>query len=100
MVKMAKRRRAKQDKPARLLAMDTTADVQRELVGTVEAAEILGLRTEYVRQLARDGEIWSDHRFGQRCPVYDAIELRERAARMAAERAAGKRPGRPPHSDA
>lgn len=71
-------------------------DVERELVGTGDAAKILGLRAEYVRQLARDGEIWCDHRFGKRCPVYDAIELRERAERIATERAAGKRPGRPP----
>lgn len=97
---MAKKRRAKQDTPAKLLAVDMATDTERELVGTAEAAQILGLRPEYVRQLARDGEIWSDHRFGQRCPVYDAIELRERASRIAAERAAGKRPGRPPHSGA
>lgn len=95
---MAKKRRAKTDVPARLLAVDTATDTQRDLVGTAEAAGILGLRPEYVRQLARDGEIWSDHRFGQRCPVYDANELRERAAKIAAERAAGKRQGRPPHS--
>lgn len=96
---MAKKRRAKQDRPAKLLAVDMATDTQRELVGTAEAAEILGLRPEYVRQLARDGDIWSDHRFGKRCPVYDAIELRERAERIAAERAAGKRQGRPPHSE-
>lgn len=84
--------------PAKLVAMDATANVKRELVGTAEAAQILGLRSEYVRQLARGGEIWSDTRFGQRCPVYDAIELRERAEAIARERAAGKRPGRPPHS--
>jgi len=93
---MAKKRRASLDKPAKLLAMDTATETERELVGTAEAAEILGLRAEYVRQLARDGEIWSDHRFGKRCPVYDAVELRERAERTAAARASGKRPGRPP----
>lgn len=93
---MAKKRRAQLDKPAKLLAMDATAAVERELVGTAEAAKILGLKSTYVRQLARDGDIWSDHRFGERCPVYDAIELRERAERIAAERAAGKRQGRPP----
>ena len=90
---MAKKR---VDKPARLLAVDATANVKRELVGTAEAAKILGLRPEYVRQLARDGDIWCDTRFGERCPVYDALELRARAARMASERAAGKRQGRPP----
>lgn len=90
---MAKKRL---DKPAKLVAMDATANVKRELVGTAEAAKILGLRAEYVRQLARDGEIWCDTRFGQRCPVYDALELRERAARTASERAAGRRQGRPP----
>ena len=96
---MAKKRRAQLAKPARLLAMDAATEIERDLVGTSEAAEILGLRPEYVRQLARDGEIWSDSRFGRRCPVYDANELRERAAKIAAERAAGKRPGRPPHSE-
>lgn len=78
--------------------MDAATDIERDLVGTAQAAEILGLRPEYVRQLARDNEIWSDTRFGKRCPVYDANELRERAERIAAERAAGKRQGRPPHS--
>ena len=97
---MAKKPRAKKTKPARLLAVDAATDIERDLVGTAEAAQILGLRPEYVRQLARDGEIWSDTRFGQRCPVYDANELRARASQMAAERAAGKRPGRPPHSGA
>jgi hypothetical protein len=87
---------AKSRKAARLVAVDATANVERELVGTAEAAKILGLRPEYVRQLARDGEIWSDTRFGQRCPVYDAIELRGRATKIATERAAGKRQGRPP----
>lgn len=95
---MAKRPRAKQSKPSRLLAVDAATDIERDLVGTAQAAEILGLRPEYVRQLARDNEIWSDTRFGKRCPVYDANELRERAERIAAERAAGKRQGRPPHS--
>lgn len=97
---MAKKGRAKIDKPARLLAMDTATDTERDLVGTAEAAKILGLRPEYVRQLARDGDIWSAEWFGKRCPVYDAIELRERAAKIAEERAAGKRTGRPPHSEA
>jgi hypothetical protein len=79
--------------------VDAATDIERDLVGTAEAAQILGLRPEYVRQLAREGEIWSDHRFGKRCPVYDANELRERAGRIAEERAAGKRQGRPPHSE-
>jgi len=97
---MAKKPRAKHDKPARLLAVDAATDIERDLVGTAEAAVILGLRPSHVRKLARDGEIWSDERFGERCPVYDANELRKRAAKIAAERAAGKRPGRPPHSGA
>lgn len=96
---MAKKRRAQLGKPARLIAVDAATATERDLVGTAEAARILGLRPEYVRQLARDGDIWSDERFGKRCPVYDANELRDRADRIAAERAAGKRPGRPPHSD-
>lgn len=96
---MAKKKRARQDKPARLLAVDAATDIERDLVGTADAAKILGLRPEYVRQLARDGEIWSDDRFGKRCPVYDANELRDRAERISAERAAGKRQGRPPHSE-
>ena len=76
--------------------MDVATDTERELVGTAEAARILGIRPTHVRQLARDKEIWSDHRFGKRCPVYDAIELRDRAESIASERAAGKRQGRPP----
>lgn len=93
---MAKKRRAALDKPAKLIAMDTATELERELVGTTEAAKILGVKATHLRQLARDGEIWSDHRFGQRCPVYDAVELRERAEQIAAARASGKRPGRPP----
>lgn len=76
--------------------MDMATETERELVGTTEAAKILGINATHVRQLARDKEIWSDTRFGKRCPVYDAVELRERAERIAADRAAGKRPGRPP----
>lgn len=93
---MAKKKRTHTGQPAKLLAMDVAAKVERELVGTTEAAEILGVRVGYVRQLARDGEIWSDHRFGKRCPVYDAIELRAMADQKQAERASGKRGGRPP----
>jgi hypothetical protein len=78
------------------MAMDMATEIERELVGTSEAAEILGVGVGYLRQLAREGDIWSDHRFGKRCPVYDAVELRERAEAIAAERAAGTRPGRPP----
>jgi hypothetical protein len=93
---MAKRKRATTRQAGKLLAMDTSTASHRELVGTVKAAEILGVRPEYLRQLARDGEIWSDSRFGQRSPVYDAVELQERAAKIRAERAAGTRTGRPP----
>jgi hypothetical protein len=93
---MAKKKRAQLDKAAKLLAMDMATETERELVGTSEAAEILGVKATHLRQLAREGEIWSDDRFGKRCPVYDAVELRERAERIAAERASGKRPGRPP----
>lgn len=76
--------------------MDTATASHRELVGTVEAAKILGVRPEYLRALAREGDIWSDSRFGKRSPVYDAVELRERAQQITAERAAGTRQGRPP----
>jgi hypothetical protein len=93
---MAKKKAAPTRHASKLLAMDVVAEVERELVGTTEAAEILGVRVGYVRQLARDGEIWSDHRFGKRCPVYDAIELRAMADQKQAERASGKRGGRPP----
>jgi hypothetical protein len=93
---MAKKKRTTAGQPAKLLAMDTATETERELVGTTEAAEILGVGVGYLRQLAREKEIWSDHRFGKRCPVYDAIELRERADVIAAERAAGTRQGRPP----
>jgi excisionase family DNA binding protein len=93
---MAKKKRTPCGQPAKLMAMDMATETERELVGTSEAAEILGVGVGYLRQLAREGEIWSDHRFGKRCPVYDAVELRERAEAIAAERAAGTRPGRPP----
>ncbi len=93
---MAKKKRPVAGQPAKLLAMDTTTDTERELVGTTEAAKILGNRVNYVRELARSGQIWSDTRFGQRCPVYDAVELRKLAEQKRAERAAGKRGGRPP----
>ena len=93
---MAKKKRTSARKAGKLLALDASTDKARELVGTVEAAEILGLKPTYVRELARKSEIWSDTRFGERCPIYDAVELREKAAKIAAVRAAGKRPGRPP----
>ncbi len=93
---MAKKKRTPAGQPAKLLAMDMTTETQRELIGTTEAAKILGVRVGYIRQLARDGDIWSDHRFGQRCPVYDAIELRQLAEQKQAERASGTRGGRPP----
>jgi hypothetical protein len=93
---MAKKKRTPSGQPAKLMAMDMATEIERELVGTSEAAEILGVGVGYLRQLAREGDIWSDHRFGKRCPVYDAVELRERAEAIAAERAAGTRPGRPP----
>lgn len=95
---MAKKTRTTTRQPGKLMAMDMATEIERELVGTAEAAEILGVGVGYLRQLAREGDIWSDHRFGKRCPVYDAVELRERADAIAAERAAGKRPGRPPAS--
>jgi hypothetical protein len=93
---MAKKKRPATRHIGKLLAMDMATETERELVGTTEAAKILGINATHVRQLARDNEIWSDTRFGKRCPVYDAVELRERAERIAADRAAGKRPGRPP----
>ncbi len=93
---MAKQKRAATRRVGKLLAMDTATASHRELVGTVEAAKILGVRPEYLRQLAREGDIWSDDRFGKRSPVYDALELHERAAKIQAERAAGTRQGRPP----
>jgi len=93
---MAKKKRTSAGQPAKLLAMDMTTETQRELIGTTDAAKILGVRVGYIRQLARDGDIWSDHRFGQRCPVYDAIELRELADQKQAERDSGTRGGRPP----
>ena len=93
---MAKKKRTPSGQPAKLMAMDMATEIERELVGTSEAAEILGVGVGYLRQLAREGDIWSDHRFGKRCPVYDAVELRERAKAIAAERAAGTRQGRPP----
>jgi hypothetical protein len=93
---MAKKKRTPAGQPAKLLAMDMTTETQRELIGTTDAAKILGVRVGYIRQLARDGDIWSDHRFGQRCPVYDAIELRKLAEQKQAERDSGARGGRPP----
>ena len=93
---MAKKKRTPSGQPAKLMAMDMATEIERELVGTSEAAGILGVGVGYLRQLAREGDIWSDHRFGKRCPVYDAVELRQRAEAIAAERAAGTRPGRPP----
>jgi hypothetical protein len=93
---MAKKKRPPSRQVGKLLAMDMATEIERELVGTTEAAQILGIGVGYLRQLARDEEIWSDTRFGKRCPVYDAVELRNLAERMQAERAAGKRGGRPP----
>jgi hypothetical protein len=93
---MAKRKRAAARQAGKLLAMDTATASHRELIGTTEAAKILGVGVGYLRKLARDGDIWSDVRFGERCPVYDAVELNAFAQRMQDERAAGKRAGRPP----
>lgn len=92
---MAKRKKVSTRRPGTLVVMSGSTLPQR-VCTTAEAAAILGVHVRYIRRLANQGEIWSATPFGERAPVYDAVELEARAALAAKERAAGVRKGRPP----
>ncbi len=92
---MAQRKRRNTRRLGTLVVMDENG-LNRRVCTTLQAAEILQVTVGYVRQLARKGEIWCGGQFGERAPVYDADQLEARAAKVAKERAAGLRQGRPP----
>jgi hypothetical protein len=92
---MAQRKRRNTRRSGTLVVMDETG-LPHRVCTTQQAADILQVTVGYVRQLARRGEIWCGIQFGKRAPVYDADQLEARAAKVAKERAAGLRQGRPP----
>lgn len=61
----------------------------RKLIGTREAAKILGLSMGRLRQLALDGEVWSEH-VAANARVFDEAEIRKRSKTA---RATGRKPG-------
>jgi hypothetical protein len=74
---------------------------QRSLIGTAEAAEILGVTQGRVRQLilkgptGQDPVLWSTH-LGDKILVVDENEVHRYGERMKNLRAAGKVRGNPP----
>lgn len=61
----------------------------RKLIGTRDAAKILGISMGRMRQLAIDGEVWSDHASGN-ARVFDEAEIKKRSK---APRVTGRKPG-------
>lgn len=61
----------------------------RKLIGTRDAAKILGISMGRLRQLALDGTVWSDHAAAN-ARVFDETEIRKRAK---APRTTGRKPG-------
>ncbi len=61
----------------------------RKLIGTRDAAKILGISMGRLRQLALDGTVWSDHAAAN-ARVFDETEIRKRAK---VPRTTGRKPG-------
>jgi len=61
----------------------------RKMIGTREAAKILGISMGRLRQLAIDGELWSDHAAAN-ARVFDEAEIKKRSK---SPRVTGRKPG-------
>jgi predicted nucleic acid-binding protein len=68
---------------------------KRRLCLTREAAEIYGCTMGRLRQMARDGQVWSE-KAGPRALAFDADELEALAAARDKARGKGKLRGTPP----
>jgi hypothetical protein len=66
----------------------------RKLIGTRDAAKILGISMCRVRQLAEDGTLWSDKPAGN-ARVFDETEIirRSNVKRVTGRKPGGFRPG-------
>lgn len=61
----------------------------RKLIGTRDAAKILGISMGRLRQLAIDGVVWSEHAAAN-ARVFDEAEIRKRSK---LPRTTGRKPG-------
>ena len=98
---MAKKKRTTTRQPGKLMAMDMATEIERELVGTAEAAEILGCTMGRVRQMCRQPEgggepqLWSS-KFNNRALVLDLEQVKRLAKARQKARDAGISPGPAP----
>lgn len=69
--------------------MDVPLKTNRELCTTSDAAKAFGVTMGRIRQMALAGDLWYTS-MGDHCLVFDHREVQEKAAKRAADRAAGK----------
>jgi len=70
-------------------------ETRRKLCLTREAARIYGCTMNRIRQMAREGLVWSE-KAGPRAFVFDALEIERLAKTRAAARMAGPCRGKAP----
>ena len=67
----------------------------RKIISCRAAAEILDVTMGRVRQMARDGRVWSEH-VTERSLILDELEIKQLAIMRQKARDAGMMPGRKP----